>query len=268
MRSPERVQGHVLAVGQLPESLSRCNSGQEPGSGALVASSASSSQAQSSTEGTLMVAGAFQRSAPQRTIRNLPLPGGIMGYADVACHGARPQVATDRQTPSVPRAGCQVVWCDHRAFKDNSGVLRAQLETEARVPVKAHKSAEMCMRTLRKKRGSQERAATRPASVFLVSWANAPALVQSLSGASYGIGKVVVLCDLCGGRGRDSAERWARQYPMVETVAPSWEEALRAVATCVESLLSSSTTQQAHASGCQSGGCDSTDSSAAAECHG
>jgi len=273
LRSPERVQGHVLAVSQLPESLSRCNSGQEPGSGVLVATSASASQAQSCAESTLMVAGAFQRSAPQRTIRNLPPPGGLTGYVDVACHGAGPQVATmapapGRQTPSVPRVGCQVVWCDHRAFKDNSGVLRAQLETEARVPVKAHKSAEMCMRTLRKKRGSQERAATRPASVFLVSWANAPALVLSLSGASYGIGKVVVLCDLCGGRGRDSAERWARQYPMVETVAPSWEEALRAVATCVESLLSSSTTHQAYASGCQSGGCDSTDSSAAAECHG
>merc|ERR1719188_2018239 len=76
-----------------------------------------------------------------------------------------------------PRAPCQVIWCDQRAFKSDSNSLRAELDGATQVQAKAHKTAEKCIRLLQKKRRAREkveaRGQARPLSVFLVSWANA-----------------------------------------------------------------------------------------------
>merc|ERR1712232_397411 len=74
---------------------------------------------------------------------------------------------------------CHVIWVDPRAFKDDSEKLRLELQASANgVAVKAHKTAEKCMRLLRKKRASRERSQqVRPVAIYLVSWANAPTLV-------------------------------------------------------------------------------------------
>merc|ERR1712078_102138 len=60
-------------------------------------------------------------------------------------------------SPAPQAAACHVVWCDHRAFKETSSQLKAQLEAEVQLPVKAHKSAENVIRLLRKKQRAQGR---------------------------------------------------------------------------------------------------------------
>merc|ERR1712151_252389 len=98
------------------------------------------------------------------------------------------------------------------------------------LPAKSHKTAEKCIRLLQKKRRSREKVNTRLVTIFLVSWANAPALVQYLAEAPHVCTKAVVLCDMCGYRVRESAERWAKQYPFVERIAGTWTEAVEAAA--------------------------------------
>jgi len=126
-------------------------------------------------------------------------------------------------------AACHVVWCDHRAFKDTSSGLKAQLEAEVQLPVKAHKSAENVIRLLRKK----QRAQGRPPCVFVVSWANAGALLPFLNEFQQVSAKVVVLCDARGGRRQDGSDEMFSQYPFVEKVAGSWTEAVHAAGKAV-----------------------------------
>lgn len=135
----------------------------------------------------------------------------------------------DTRTPSpevVPRSACHLIWCDQRAFKESSAPWKQQLEARAMLPVKAHKTAEKCIRLLRKKQHSQ----TRPPCVFLVSWANAPTLLPYINESSHVIAKVILLCDtdMCRGRGRDAAENLASMYPFVINLAGSWSEAVEA----------------------------------------
>lgn len=139
-------------------------------------------------------------------------------------------------SPAEPRASspsqaaaCHVVWCDHRAFKETSSGLKTQLEAEVQLPVKAHKSAENVIRLLRKK----QRAQGRPPCVFVVSWANAGALLPFLNEFQQVSAKVVVLCDARGGRRQDGSEELFNQYSFVEKVASNWTEAVHAAGKAV-----------------------------------
>lgn len=133
------------------------------------------------------------------------------------------------RTPSpevLPRAPCHLIWCDQRAFKESSMSWKAQLEARAQLPVKAHKTAEKCIRLLRKKQHSQ----VRPPCVFLVSWANAPTLLPYINESPHVVAKAILLCDtdMCRGRGRDAAEKLASVYPFVSSLAASWSDAVEA----------------------------------------
>merc|ERR1712066_531835 len=107
--------------------------------------------------------------------------------------------------PPSGKTVCQLIWCDQRAFKDESAHLRDQLESSTGLPAKSHKTADKCIRLLQKKCRSRVKVNARLLSIFLVSWANAPALVQYLAESSHVFARVVVLCDMCGTRVRDSA---------------------------------------------------------------
>jgi len=137
--------------------------------------------------------------------------------------------AEARASSPAQAAACHVVWCDHRAFKETSSGLKAQLEAEVQLPVKAHKSAENVIRLLRKK----QRAQGRPPCVFIVSWANAGALLPFLNEFQQVSAKVVVLCDARGGRRQDGSEEMFNQYSFVEKVATNWTEAVHAAGKAV-----------------------------------
>jgi hypothetical protein len=126
----------------------------------------------------------------------------------------------------------QIFWCDQRAFKDTSANLKEELESETKLPVKTYRTAEMCIRLLRKKRHCHSKLVSR---VFLVSWANAQSLVPFLSHYDSLAPRVVVLCDTCGSRGCGKAEAWRRDFPIVEAIATSWPQALSAVKAAVAS---------------------------------
>jgi hypothetical protein len=121
------------------------------------------------------------------------------------------------------------VWCDCRAFKDTASELKGQLEAEVQLKVKAHKNAENVIRLLRKK----QRAHGRPPCVFVVSWANAAALLPFLDEFHQVQTKVVVVRDARGGRRQDGSEEMFSQYPFVEKVAGSWTEAVHAAGKAV-----------------------------------
>jgi len=133
---------------------------------------------------------------------------------------------------------CQIVWCDQRAFKETAetNAFKAQLENRAGPSVKAHKTAEKCIRLLQKKQHWREKPQAQPPRVFLVSWANAPVLVPYLTQSLSPTSKVVVLCDECRNRGLEAAHGWARQFAIVEKVAVSWEEAIEAVVQSIAAL--------------------------------
>merc|ERR1712054_325175 len=114
-------------------------------------------------------------------------------------------------------------------FKETSSALKTQLEYEVQLPVKAHKSAENVIRLLRKK----QRAQGRPPCVFIVSWANAGALLPFLHEFQHVSAKVVLLCDARGGRRQDGSEEMFHQYPFVEKVASNWAEAVHAAGKAV-----------------------------------
>eukprot|EP00929_Paragymnodinium_shiwhaense_P014360 TRINITY_DN122266_c0_g1_i1.p1 TRINITY_DN122266_c0_g1~~TRINITY_DN122266_c0_g1_i1.p1 ORF type:complete len:974 (-),score=209.81 TRINITY_DN122266_c0_g1_i1:87-2675(-) len=144
------------------------------------------------------------------------------------------------------RSSCHIIWCDHRAFKADSEQLKVSLKEACAsrgppamaVSVKGHKTAEKCMRLLRKKRQARERSqAARPACIYLVSYANALPLVPYLAelrktGRNQDFVAVVVFCDLCGSKGRESAQRLVRDYDgmLLTYVATTWEEAAWSVA--------------------------------------
>lgn len=149
-----------------------------------------------------------------------PLVPGLLhsGLAKISLEGALCQASDANQ-----KAECQVFWCDQRSFKDTSTALKDQLESELCVPVKTYRTADMCMRLLRKKRHWQSKSVER---FFLVSWANAQMLIPFLSEEPSLAAKVVVLCDTCGSRGCSKAEVWAQQYPIVDVVATAWPQAV------------------------------------------
>lgn len=142
----------------------------------------------------------------------------------------------DREASGKGQYNCHVVWCDQRAFKEASEELKKELERAIKIPVRAHKTAEKCMRLIQKKKRNLENRQARPPTVFLISWANAPTLVPYLCEVSEQSTKVIVLCDLCGCRGRDHARRWSRHFPLVDCVADSWQQAVEQVAVAVSAL--------------------------------
>merc|ERR1712048_821234 len=138
--------------------------------------------------------------------------------------GFQPQAACDlspvgQHSSNSSEAGgkqaCHFIWCDHRAFKDTASTLKNQLEACSGVAVKTHKTADNCIRLFRKK----QRAQGRPPCVILVSWANAPALLQYLSEATHVTAKVVVLCDARSCRKSDSVDQLFARFPFIENIA-------------------------------------------------
>jgi hypothetical protein len=146
----------------------------------------------------------------------------------------------DTRTPSpdaLPtRVPCHLIWCDQRAFKENSAAWKQQLEARARLPVKAHKTAEKCIRLLRKKQHSS----SRPPCVFLISWANAPTLLPYINDSPHVTARAIILVDtdMCRGRGREAAEKLKLQYPFVTCLAASWSEAVEAATHATADLQS------------------------------
>lgn len=145
-----------------------------------------------------------------------------------------------QRTRGVASAGCVVIWCDHLAFKDDSVALRARLDSATGLPTKAHKTAEKCIRLLRKKRNAK----ARPLSVFLVSFANAPPLARYLSTADHVDAKLVVLCDNARCRsasaklaGIDGNAAGGGGGPLVEAVVGSFEEAVAAVVKLTRAVM-------------------------------
>jgi len=70
--------------------------------------------------------------------------------------------------------------------------------------------------------------------VILVSWTNAPALLQYLTEAGAHVNaKVVVLCDARSCRKGDSVNDFSANCPNLWSVATSWEEALDSVCNAI-----------------------------------
>merc|ERR1711924_570476 len=99
------------------------------------------------------------------------------------------------------------------------------------VSVKAHKSAENCIRLLRKKQNAQGR----PPCVILVSWANAGALLPFLNECTNINAKVIVLCESAS-RKKDGLDSLASRYPFVEKVVFQWADAVQAVGLAVAEM--------------------------------
>lgn len=130
---------------------------------------------------------------------------------------------------SAAKQPCHFIWCDHRAFKDTSSTLKTQLEKSAGATVKTHKTAENCIRLFRKK----QRAQGRPPCVILVSWANAPALLSYLAEADHVSARVIVLCDARSCRKNESADQLAAQFPFIDKIATTWDEAVESACNVV-----------------------------------
>lgn len=133
---------------------------------------------------------------------------------------------------------CQLLWCDQRAFKDlpEMQAFRERLEARTCLVVKAHKTAENCIRLLQKKqhwRADAPQPQRRIFRVFLVSWANAPVLLPYLEQSLKPWSKVIVLCDERRSRGVQATQGWIKQFTIVESVALSKDEALEAVVQAV-----------------------------------
>lgn len=133
--------------------------------------------------------------------------------------------------PSLSKSPCHLIWCDNRAFKEASAPQRQELEDETGASVKAHKSAENCIRLLRKKQNAQGR----PPCVILVSWANAGALLPFLNECTNINAKVVVLCESAS-RKKDGLDSLASRYPFVEKVVFQWADAVQAVGLAVAEM--------------------------------
>lgn len=133
------------------------------------------------------------------------------------------------ELPDASHKGCHLIWCDHRAFKDTSAPLREQLQNATGLSVKTHRTAENCLRLLRKKRN----ASGRPPCVFLVSLANAPALLAYLTEASHVRANVIVLAET---RRHEAGTALLHQYPMVTEIAKSWQEAVEAASRAIAAM--------------------------------
>lgn len=140
-------------------------------------------------------------------------------------------VGSGSLAPQMPKLPCHLIWCDNRAFKEASASQRQQLEGETGIAVKAHKSAENCIRLLRKKQNAQGR----PPCVILVSWANAGALLPFLNEGTNVNAKVVVLCE-SSLRKKDGLDSLVSRYPFVEKVVFHWADAVQAVGLAVAEM--------------------------------
>jgi len=167
-----------------------------------------------------------------------------------ASTAARSTTAEGSRSPAeVPirrRQDCRIVWCDQRAFKAEASAMRAELESATQLQAKAHKNAEKCIRVLQKKRALQSKVKAGPVNVFIVSWANTPALVAYLSDSPHITAHVIVLCDTCKGRGLNNAETWARGHPQVSQVVATWHQAVAAAAEAAASAALVAKSNTAH----------------------
>lgn len=123
---------------------------------------------------------------------------------------------------------CQVIWCDQRAFKTASAPLKASLEDRIGQSVKAHKSADKCLRFLRKKQHVQGR----PPCVFLLSFSNAPQLLEQFDTLQHLVKGVVVLVDRSRNTVEEAREKLGGLYRHAIFVS-SWPEAADAVHSAV-----------------------------------
>lgn len=183
-------------------------------------------------------------ASSQPIVRSKASNNGLGAHSEMKAASSNSECDSDREDDRRQAVGkapyhCHVVWCDQRAFKEASEQQRLQLEEAVKMPVRTHKTAEKCMRLIQKKKRSAESRQARPPTVFLISWANAPTLVPYLCEVSEQSTKVVVLCDLCGCRGRDAARRWSRHFPLVDCIADSWQQAVEQVAMAVNMLQKS-----------------------------
>jgi len=147
-------------------------------------------------------------------------------------HGQHSSNSSDDGTVASGMKPAHLIWCDHRAFKETSSILKDQLENAAGVTVKTHKTAENCIRLFRKK----QRAQGRPPCVILVSWANSMPLLQYLAEAQHVTAKVVVLCDARSCRKTESVDQLSVDFPFVEKIATTWEAAVEAASNAVSAL--------------------------------
>jgi hypothetical protein len=167
----------------------------------------------------------FDQDSKLRT----PTPPGqpSSGVSDASTSISLPSVGL----PSPSKVPCHLIWCDNRAFKEAAAPQREELENETGSSVKAHKSAENCIRLLRKKQNAQGR----PPVVILVSWANAGALLPFLNECTNINAKVVVLCESAS-RKKDGLDSLASRYPFVEKVVFQWADAVQAVGLAVAEM--------------------------------
>lgn len=149
------------------------------------------------------------------------------GASDASTSVSNPSVVM----PSPSGAACHLIWCDNRAFKEASAPQRQELEDETGAAVKAHKTAENCIRLLRKKQNAQGR----PPCVILVSWANAGALLPFLNECTNVNAKVIVLSESAS-RKKDGLDSLRSRYPFVEKVVFQWADAVKAVGLAVAEM--------------------------------
>merc|ERR1719240_688338 len=84
---------------------------------------------------------------PKKAPRSMPACTGESSDSDSGL-----EASAGRNPRSKGEFHCQVVWCDQRAFKEFFTEFKSQLAEAAQMPVKAHKTAEKCMRLLQKKK--------------------------------------------------------------------------------------------------------------------
>jgi hypothetical protein len=177
-------------------------------------------------------------SVPGASNRRINLEDALSQTSAIAQPESSEAVCMSAEEAALADASeSQIFWCDQRAFKETSAAWKEQLESETQMSVKTYRTAEMCIRLLRKKRHWQTKSVAR---CFLVSWANAQSLVPFLSEQPPSLAaKVVILCDTCGNRGFNKADNWKRQYPLVECVATTWPQAVEAIKTWAASAPNS-----------------------------
>lgn len=144
-----------------------------------------------------------------------PRKGAAKGKAKAAPHASDSD--SEKGEPSAA-----LIWVDVRAFKDIGVAMKTELEARTQAPVKAHKSAEKCLRLLRKKKNSL----TRPPSVFLISWACVTPMLQMLRDEPHMVRKVIVLADQLRGRRDEDVANMKAAYPFLISVTYTWQEAI------------------------------------------
>ena len=134
----------------------------------------------------------------------------------------------------------RLIWCDDQAFKDGCEDKVAALEAASKARVKRHKTGDKAIRTLNfEKRATDKRPRwkgwqplqVRPKVGFLITEANAQALVPYLAEFPEHVWGIVILCDT-GDTQRvcSHINSCTRGGSLAFAVVATWEEALVAVA--------------------------------------